>query len=288
MIFAGKLCVWCFLLGCSSSVIYWLVVALFGGHEALSGSNEYSLYVFLVGHFVAINLVTRALLKDFEYQVANRACMLGTLFSCGLFVAFLSPPTYALFGWYMCVLTFFHFSEFVAISGCNPETLAISSFVLDHSLDYKIAAVTSWTEFFLERYFFPEMKTVRVIPTLGLAWCIGGELLRKVAMLTASRSFTHVVVSKKVDHHVLITKGVYSWFRHPSYVGWFYWAVGTQLVLANPICTVAYLLASWKFFNDRITIEELTLLNFFGEDYIRYQKNVPIGLPFIKGYVLEE
>jgi protein-S-isoprenylcysteine O-methyltransferase Ste14 len=29
--------------------------------------------------------------------------------------------------------------------------------------------------------------------------------------------------------HQLITSGVFSLMRHPSYVGWFYWSVGTQV-----------------------------------------------------------
>lgn len=62
----------------------------------------------------------------------------------------------------------------------------------------------------------------------------------------------------------------------------------SQITLLNPLCTVAYALASWKFFNDRVTIEEVTLLNFFGYDYMDYQKRVPTGLPFIKGYLLED
>src|SRR4051812_31669288 len=49
-------------------------------------------------------------------------------------------------------------------------------------------------------------------------------------------------------------------FRHPSYVGWFYWSVGTQLLLCNPLCTVLYGLAAWAFFKDRIPYEEALLL----------------------------
>lgn len=60
-----------------------------------------------------------------------------------------------------------------------------------------------------------------------------------------------------------------------------------QIILVNPLCIFAYTLASWKFFNDRIIIEELTLLSFFGEDYVEYQKKVPTGLPFIKGYLID-
>lgn len=61
-----------------------------------------------------------------------------------------------------------------------------------------------------------------------------------------------------------------------------------QMILVNPICVMAYSLASWKFFNERVTVEEITLINFFGEQYIDYQKKVSTGLPLIKGYRLEE
>lgn len=47
---------------------------------------------------------------------------------------------------------------------------------------------------------------------------------------------------------------------------------------------MAYTVVSWKFFNERIQEEEIYLLNFFGEDYVDYKKNVRTGLPFITGY----
>lgn len=56
--------------------------------------------------------------------------------------------------------------------------------------------------------------------------------------------------------------------------------------MINPVCVVAYILASWKFFKDRIYYEEMTLLNFFGEEYASYQEKVGIGLPFIKGFIV--
>lgn len=57
-----------------------------------------------------------------------------------------------------------------------------------------------------------------------------------------------------------------------------------QLILQNPLCLIAYALMAWNFFHDRVLIEEISLLNFFGEDYIEYQKRVNTGLPFIYGY----
>lgn len=96
-------------------------------------------------------------------------------------------------------------------------------------------------------------------------------------------SFLQVQFEHSVDHK-LITQGVYGICRHPSYVAWFYWSFGTQVILANPICFILYIIASWIFFKERIYLEEIALINFFGEDYIRYQKKVPCGLPFIYGY----
>lgn len=181
-------------------------------------------------------------------------------------------------------MSFFHFSEFVTIATIQPTKLSTDSFVINHSPQYIIAAVTSWIEFFLESYFFPGLKELYYISYLGLAICIAGEFLRKLAMFTAGSNFNHLVQSEKAKDHILITSGIYSLFRHPSYVGWFYWAIGTQLILVNPLCTPVYLIVSWLFFKSRIYIEEITLLNFFGQNYVEYQKKVGTGIPFIKGY----
>jgi protein-S-isoprenylcysteine O-methyltransferase len=69
--------------------------------------------------------------------------------------------------------------------------------------------------------------------------------------------------------------------RHPSYFGWFYWSIGTQLILCNPICSVAYAAAAWTFFKDRIPHEEMLLVKFYGDRYVKYAKATPIGIPGI-------
>lgn len=168
----------------------------------------------------------------------------------------------------------------------NSNTLSIDSFLLNHSPEYKIAAVASWIEFAVEYYFFPDLKKASFINVLGLLPLIGGEIVRKLAMITAKSNFSHIVQFHKKDGHVLVQHGVYSWFRHPSYFGWFYWSIGTQLTLFNPICLVGYTLASWNFFRERIEVEEITLLSFFQQEYVEYKKRVGTGLPFIKGCVV--
>ena len=100
-------------------------------------------------------------------------------------------------------------------------------------------------------------------------------------------NFNHYVQERRKDGHVLVKNGIYSLVRHPSYFGWFYWSVGTQVLLANPICLFLYAYASWKFFNTRIAYEEFHLIKFFGREYTTYQKQVSTGIPFISGYTIE-
>ncbi|XP_048873027.1 protein-S-isoprenylcysteine O-methyltransferase isoform X2 [Brienomyrus brachyistius] len=216
------------------------------------------------------------------YKVAVRASFLGCAFGCGLLISF-AETAWTHFGWYMCSLSFFHYSEYLVTAIINPRSLSLDSFLLNHSVEYTIAAVSSWVEFMVERLLFPELKQLSWVSLLGLFMVFCGEGLRKSAMLTAGSNFNHVVQNEKAQSHVLVTSGVYAYCRHPSYVGWFYWSIGTQVMLCNPVCLLGYTLASWRFFRERIEEEEISLIHFFGEDYLDYKRKVPTGLPFIPG-----
>ena len=75
----------------------------------------------------------------------------------------------------------------------------------------------------------------------------------------------------------------YSILRHPSYVGFFYWAVGTQMLLCNPVSTILYGLAAWTFFRHRVAYEEQTLKKLFPDGaYESYAARTYIGIPFLK------
>lgn len=78
---------------------------------------------------------------------------------------------------------------------------------------------------------------------------------------------------------------LHSYLRHPSYFGWFYWSVGTQLLLCNPLCTAAYAYAAWTFFAGRIPYEEGLLVDFYGAEYVQYAQGTVIGIPGIAGHV---
>lgn len=87
-----------------------------------------------------------------------RSTFLGGAFIFGYFLSTLSDGL-AVFGQYLAILSFFHFSEFMAVAILNPRTLTIDSFILNHSIQYWVAAVASWLEWGLEYYFVPSKFT---------------------------------------------------------------------------------------------------------------------------------
>ena len=97
----------------------------------------------------------------------------------------------------------------------------------------------------------------------------------------AQHNFTHLIQLHKRPEHTLVTSGVYAWVRHPGYAGWTIWAVGTQLLLCNPLCTLAFAAAAWRFFDRRIRVEERLLASFFGDAWQQYRARVPSGIPGI-------
>lgn len=198
---------------------------------------------------------------------------------------FYAPAGWKRCGVYFLFMTTFHFSEYLTIAYANPRTLSTATFMLNHSIAYIGAATMSWLEFLIEIYFWPTLKKNTTILFIGILICIAGEVLRKLAIITANTNFNHIVQYHKNENHTLVTHGVYRLMRHPSYAGWFWWSIGTQIILANPICVFLYAIISWKFFYERILVEEVTLVNFFLEEYVEYQQQTPTGVPFVRGYV---
>lgn len=119
-------------------------------------------------------------------------------------------------------------------------------------------------------------------------------------MITAATNFSHLIVYTKAPEHSLVRTGIYGWSRHPSYVAFFYWALGTQIFVGNPVSLVVFSIVLFRFFRHRIkgameqnegdgraltsfsTVEEWYLVKFFGPEYVQYQREVPARIPFIR------
>lgn len=100
-------------------------------------------------------------------------------------------------------------------------------------------------------------------------------------MVKAGQSFNHIVQQKRGDTHVLVTDGIYALFRHPSYFGFFWWALGTQMVMGNAVCFWLYAGVLWRFFSGRVKVEEEYLVQFFGDGYREYRRRVGTKIPGI-------
>ena len=103
-----------------------------------------------------------------SYQVAIRSYLLGMVFSCGTFGLLTSLTTLneepshspyshfaAVASLYLMCLSMFHFTEYAVFALVNPDSATIDSFLLDHSIAYKIAMAASCVEFALGIHFFP-------------------------------------------------------------------------------------------------------------------------------------
>jgi protein-S-isoprenylcysteine O-methyltransferase len=223
--------------------------------------------------------------------IALRAFLLGgTFFTSSTIALYLNiqseSPLWRL-PFFLSSLSLFHFLEFYTTALANPANAEASSFLLSsNGWAYNIAHTAAFTECLLAytygpQSYLPEFIHIPVL-LVGLALVTVGQIIRTTAIIQAGPSFSHLVAQRKKETHVLITKGIYSIFRHPSYFGFFWWGIGTQLVLGNVFCLLGYSAVLWKFFDARIEGEEKHLVRFFKKDYEEYRAKTPVGIPYIK------
>jgi len=183
---------------------------------------------------------------------------------------------------YALALAAFHSAEFLTTARYKWRDLSFDSWLLNHSRAYGIAFLAAVAEFWAEAALAPGLKAYPATLWAGAAVVGLGHGARVLAMVTCGEHFAHRIMTRREPGHRLVTSGVYAVLRHPSYTGWFWWSVGTQLVLANPVCLVAYACASYGFFADRIPYEEATLRRFYPAEYPAYAARTWVLIPFLK------
>ncbi|KAJ1967370.1 farnesyl cysteine-carboxyl methyltransferase [Dispira parvispora] len=198
-----------------------------------------------------------------------------------------SPPSFidalANLGFALLAVSCYHFLEYIVTVLYNPTRASYDSFMFSPDPEGRFlwALGVALLEFLVEAYYAPWLKLGRLTWYMGIGFMILGQMCRSLAMITASQSFNHYIAEYKTTDHVLITHGIYRFVRHPSYLGFFLWAVGLQIYLANPISWIGYVIVLSKFFYDRIPYEEEYLVQFFGEDYVNYKATTAALVPFL-------
>ncbi len=197
-------------------------------------------------------------------------------------------------GLYLCSLSTFHLLEYVFALTFHPMDCTSDSFLLFRNMKETAALVASLLEYFLEKWICTLPSVSNKIPRLlvmrgrfsvilsATILVIFFQAIRTIAMWTAGYNFHHNIRDNPDPDQTLITTGLYAWSRHPSYVGWFYWSLSTQILLWNPVCVLLHGILYWHTFSVRIKCEEEALVRDFGRDYWEYRSKVGVGIPFIK------
>ena len=72
--------------------------------------------------------------------------------------------------------------------------------------------------------------------------------------------------------------GVYSWVRHPMYLGTLMFCLGFFFIMPS-ILSLGVWIAFFMFYDKMATYEEKDLIRILGEEYINYQERVPKWRP---------
>ncbi|BDD12110.1 hypothetical protein FUAX_45420 (plasmid) [Fulvitalea axinellae] len=126
--------------------------------------------------------------------------------------------------------------------------------------------------------YFPQLD-IWWLPFLGASLLIGGIIFRIIAIKILDKAFSSTLQIKKGQN--LITKGLYSKFRHPSYTGAWVLMLGDALIFQSYAGIAILGIGMFIVYMKRIQTEEEMLLNEFGMEYEQYMAQT---WKFLPGY----
>jgi protein-S-isoprenylcysteine O-methyltransferase Ste14 len=118
-----------------------------------------------------------------------------------------------------------------------------------------------------------------VIKYVGLGVILFGVTLRLWVISSLGKFFTVDVTIRQ--NHQLKKDGFYKYLRHPSYFASLLSFIGFGIALNNWIALILLTSAIAVAFIMRIRIEENTLIEQFGIEYIEYKKETYALIPFL-------
>jgi protein-S-isoprenylcysteine O-methyltransferase Ste14 len=98
-----------------------------------------------------------------------------------------------------------------------------------------------------------------------------------LALFLTTKSHGAVFV-KKGSKPRLIDAGVYSWVRHPMYLGTLLFCLGFFFAIPSLLSLIVWI-AFFILYDRMATYEEKDLIQKLGEDYIAYKRRVPKWFP---------
>jgi len=146
-------------------------------------------------------------------------------------------------------------------------------------LIWAIIIIANFLSYFLSRWVPAGISDDQNIRYLGLALIVIGQVLRFTIVFSLGKFFT-VNVAIAQDHK-LKTDGFYRFIRHPSYSASLLSFAGYGITLNNWISLILVVSSVATAFLIRIRIEEKTLIDHFGGEYMEYIKRTKKLVPFV-------
>lgn len=145
---------------------------------------------------------------------------------------------------------------------------------------YLLIWISAVAEYFYFQNIFPVRKINLIISLIGFLMYVGVIPLRAWAARTLGKYLNPDI--KIIEDHKLIKEGPYKYLRHPLSLCVILEVTGLTLI---PNSYYSFLIALFTFIPCtliRIPIEEKTLIEKFGQEYLDYKKEVYAFLPLKK------
>jgi len=113
----------------------------------------------------------------------------------------------------------------------------------------------------------------------GMALFAIGFMIRIYSILALRQYFTYSVA--KVENHKIIITGLYSFIRHPGYLGQLIIFIGISTSISNWLSILLMMIPVTLGYLYRIKIEEKFMIDQLGEDYKNYQERTKRIIPML-------
>ena len=217
-------------------------------------------------------------------EIALTSATLGAVAGAGLFALARAGGHMRLLLYVVSLCVYFEL-EFVQTARWQPSKVTSKLFLIwggRGAREFWLVQAANLWEYALRRSrFAPPPANAWWTLAAGASAAVCGQWLRAVAMQTCGESFSHYVATAATQTP-LVCHGVYAYSRHPSYLGFWLWVVGLEVMAENWGCLVLSVAVMCCFFKQRIEFEEWFLVNrLYGQRYTEYRRAVGVWIPLV-------
>jgi protein-S-isoprenylcysteine O-methyltransferase Ste14 len=149
---------------------------------------------------------------------------------------------------------------------------------------YLISAMAGFAVIIYDFWIIQDLQfNFNIVNTAGILLALTGGILRFLSRMALRKAGLGILESSRlkiVEDQKLVTEGIYRNIRHPLYLGEIMRNHGSALALSSLYGFILMSLAT-LFLHFRMEIEEIMLLEEFGEQYRQYMEETYRLIPYI-------